>query len=80
MAIKKKYHKKIEEGFKHIFKTEIQKETPALLLGFENGLVTQVNEPLVKHQIIQLAKLCQEVPSNVSLKAQGNNNIAIEFW
>lgn len=72
MAINKKYRKRIEEGFKEIFKTETQK-------GSFDGLITIVNEPLVKHQIIQLAKLCEDMPVNVTLK-NTPNGVYIEFW
>ncbi|NMH87322.1 hypothetical protein [Flavivirga algicola] len=72
MSINKKYQKRIEEVFKDIFKTEIQK-------GTFNSLTTVVKEPLVKHQIIQLAKLCEEIPANVNLK-NTTNGVFIEFW
>ncbi len=72
MPISKKYHKKIEEGFKYIFKTETK-------TGGFNGLSTIVEEPIVKHQIIQLAKLCREVPASVSLK-KTSLGVVIEFW
>ncbi len=76
MAIKKKHSKKIEEGFKYIFKTETKKANQNLRY---NGLVTIVKEPLVRHQIIELAKLCEDVPSRVTLRTIGNA-ISIEFW
>ena len=76
MAINKKYHKKIEEGFKDIFKTEIQKGNQYDSL---DGLSTIIKEPLVRHQIIQLAKLCEEIPASVALK-RSTNGIHIEFW
>ena len=72
MAVNKKYHKSIEAGFKDIFKTETQK-------GTFDGLITIVKEPLVKHQIIQLAKLCEEIPASVTLK-NTSHGIFIEFW
>lgn len=72
MAINKKYHKRIETGFKDIFKTETQK-------GTFDGLITIVKEPLVKHQIIQLAKLCEEIPVSVTLK-NTSHGVFIEFW
>lgn len=77
--LKKKYHGKIEEGFKEIFKTETQKGNQNNQYGGLDGLITIVKEPLVKHQIIQLAKLCEEVPVSVTLKSCGNG-ISIEFW
>lgn len=79
MTVNKKYHKKIEEGFKDIFKTETQKGSQNNQYGGLDGLITVVKEPLVKHQIIQLAKLCEEIPASLSLK-RFDNGIAIEFW
>ncbi|GAA4887995.1 hypothetical protein GCM10023311_09820 [Flaviramulus aquimarinus] len=76
---KKKYRRKIEEGFKNIFKTEIDKNNKNHKhLGFDD-LAIIVKEPIVKHQIIQLAKLCEEVPFNLTLKPS-KNGILIEFW
>ncbi len=72
MAVNKKYQKRIEEGFKDIFKTETKK-------GSFDGLITIVKEPIVKHQIIQLAKLCQEIPASVTLKNTADG-VFIEFW
>ncbi|MDD7886348.1 hypothetical protein [Flavivirga sp. 57AJ16] len=72
MAVNKKYHKRIKEGLKDIFKTETQK-------GNFDGLTTIVNEPLVKHQIILLAKLCEEIPVSVTLK-NTSHGVFIEFW
>ncbi|MEP1487601.1 MAG: hypothetical protein ABJK28_04170 [Algibacter sp.] len=75
--VKKKYQKKIEERFKDIFNTENQnKENQYSGL---NGIITVVKEPIVKHQIIQLAKLCEEVPNNMALKSSGGA-VHIEFW
>lgn len=76
MTLKKRHSKKIEEGFKYIFKTETKKANQNLNY---DGLVTIVKEPLVRHQIIELAKLCEDVPSRVTLKTTGNG-ISIEFW
>lgn len=74
--VKEKYRKKIEEGFKHIFNTETQMGNP---ITSSNGLTTLVTEPLVKHQIIQLAKLCEDLPVSLTLKST-SNGVSIEFW
>lgn len=79
MEIKKKYYKKIEEGFKDIFNTVLEKSSEDYLKGTQNGFITTVREPLVRYQIIQLAKLCEEIPLNVTVKSYGNA-ISIEFW
>tara|TARA_R110000868_G_scaffold56488_13_gene174877 strand:+ start:9684 stop:9959 length:276 start_codon:yes stop_codon:yes gene_type:complete len=79
MAVNKKDYTKIEEGFKDIFKTEVQKGGQNNQYGGVDGLMTIVKEPLVKHQIIKLAKLCEEVSANVTLKSL-NGGIFIEFW
>tara|TARA_R110002049_G_scaffold143633_1_gene305820 strand:+ start:16194 stop:16430 length:237 start_codon:yes stop_codon:yes gene_type:complete len=78
--MKKKYYKKIEEGFKDIFKTDIQKTTSEHFLNnSQDSLITIVREPLVKHQIIQLAKLCEDVPLNLAVTSS-SNVLFIEFW
>ena len=78
--MKKQYYTKIEEGFKDIFKTDIQKTTSKSLLNNSQGsLTTVIREPLVKHQIIQLAKLCEEVPLNLSV-TPSNSSLFVEFW
>lgn len=77
--IKKKHQKRIEEGFKDIFKTETQKSSQNDLHTSSGSLATIIKEPLVKHQIIQLAKLCEEIPISVTLKSNGNG-VFIEFW
>lgn len=73
------YHKIIEDGFKHIFQTHTLRGSQTQEFGGFNGAMTIVREPLVKQQIIQLAKLCQEVPANVILKSY-RNKVFIEFW
>lgn len=75
MTMKKKYHKKIEEEFKDIFKTKIEKGNENFPYG---GLRTIIKEPLVNHQIIQLARLCEEIPISVTLKTT-SIGISIEF-
>ncbi len=79
MAIKKRYRRKIEEGFKDIFNTGTKNENEYNLFSNSDSLITIVNEPLVKQQILQLAKLCKETPHNVTLKHTGKG-IYIEFW
>ncbi len=74
----KKHHTKIENGFKTIFNTAIESKSDYLGSGY-NDLTTSIEAPLVKQQIIQLAKLCQDVPLNTILKASGGK-IIIEFW
>jgi hypothetical protein len=70
--VKKKYQKRIEERFKDIFNTENQ-------YSGLNGVIIIIKEPIVKHQIIQLAKLCEEIPNNMTLKSSGGG-VYIEFW
>lgn len=72
MKLKKDYHAEIENIFKSIFGIE---ETNIEI----NGLIVTIKEPLVKQQIIQLAKFCKNIPLNTSLKASGGKTI-IEFW
>jgi hypothetical protein len=79
MAVNKKYHKKIKEGFKDIFKTEVHNGGQSSPYGSLNDLSITITNPLVKHQIILLAKLCEEIPVSVFLKSSGNK-IYIEFW
>tara|TARA_R110002073_G_scaffold329770_1_gene512779 strand:+ start:290 stop:529 length:240 start_codon:yes stop_codon:yes gene_type:complete len=79
MAVDKKYHKIIEEGFKDIFKTDTQKGSQNYKVEGLDGLITIIKEPLVKHQIVQLAKLCEKVPVSVALK-RCEGGISIEFW
>tara|TARA_R110002050_G_scaffold300769_1_gene472446 strand:+ start:82970 stop:83209 length:240 start_codon:yes stop_codon:yes gene_type:complete len=79
MEIKKKYYKKIVEGYKNIFNTHIEEGSEDYLKGNLSGFTTTVREPLVRHQIIQLAKLCEEVPMSVTLRSSGNS-LYIEFW
>lgn len=79
MAIKKKYHKRIKNSFQDIFNTDIEELHQDCLSSHINGLTTIIKEPLVRYQIIQLAKLCEEVPLNVTLKST-NNMLSIEFW
>ena len=74
--MKEKHQKKIEEGFKSIFNTETfngdQRSSSC-------GLITIVNEPLVKHQVIQLARLCEDLPNSLTLKST-SYGLHIEFW
>lgn len=77
--IRKKHKKKIEEGFKDIFKTEILIHNKNDQYSGLNGLITIVKEPIVKNQIIQLAKLCEELPVSMTLKSSGEG-VFIEFW
>ncbi|WP_034041547.1 hypothetical protein [Wocania ichthyoenteri] len=77
--MKKKYRIKVEEGFKDIFNTETKYGSEYNHHSNSDSLITVVNEPLVKHQIIQLAKLCEEIPNNITLKHTGKG-IYIEFW
>ncbi len=74
--MKKKHYRKIEEKLKNIFNTEIQKGNQDFQY---DSVITIINEPLVRHQIIQLAKLCEEIPVNVTLKSI-SNGVFIEFW
>ncbi|WP_299555723.1 hypothetical protein [Seonamhaeicola sp.] len=79
MPIKKREHQKIENRFKEIFNTTVEGPTEDCLTNHINGVYTVVKEPLVRQQIIQLARLCEEVPLNTTLKASGGN-IVVEFW
>ncbi len=79
MAVKKKYHKKIEEGLEYIFKTETLKGDQKDKRGSVDFLAARITEPLVKQQIIQLANLCKEIPVSVTLKSSGSE-VFIEFW
>ena len=79
MSVKYKYHKKIEESVHSIFKTKVLKGIVSNQYIGIDGIGTIVDEPLVKQQIIQLAKLCEETSVRLSLKAVGNK-VVIEFW
>ncbi len=79
MALKYKYHKRIEEGVYDIFKTKVLKGMDNNHYSGIDGVVTIIDEPLVRQQIIQLAKLCEDISVKVVLKAIGNKTI-IEFW
>ena len=72
MKLKKDYRIEIEKAFKSIF--DIEDSNIEI-----NGLFITINEPLVKQQIILLARLCKNIPLNTSLKASGGKTI-IEFW
>ncbi len=74
--MKEKHRKKIEEGFKTIFNTETFNGDQ---ITSSCGLITIVKEPVVKHQIIQLAKLCEDLPNRLTLKST-THGVYIEFW
>lgn len=78
MAIKKKHQKIIEQGVYDIFKTEVLKGTEINQYGMD-GVITVIDEALVRQQIIQLAELCEVTSAKVALKAIGNK-VVIEFW
>ena len=73
------YQKKIEDGFRDIFQTQTLRGNQTFEYGGFNGFMTIVKEPLVKQQIIQLAKLCQEIPANITIKCM-DCGLFIEFW
>mgnify|MGYP000663418277 CR=1 FL=1 len=79
MSVKHKKHKKIEESVHSIFKTKVLKGIESNHYIGIDGVGTIVDEPLVRQQIIQLAKLCEETSVRLSLKAVGNK-VVIEFW
>jgi hypothetical protein len=74
-----KYDNKIKEGVYNIFKTEVVKESGEDYYTINDGLITVVDEPLVRQQLLELTKLCERIPSKVALKAIGNR-VQIEFW
>ncbi|TYA74840.1 hypothetical protein [Seonamhaeicola marinus] len=71
MKRKNKHRNKIEKNIASIFKNDSNAEI--------NDLTISTNEPLVKQQIILLAKLCESTPLNTSLISSGGK-IVIEFW
>lgn len=79
MTVKNRCHKKIEEELKNIFNTEIKKGNEVNHHNNSDSIIAIVEDSLVKHQIIQLAKLCQETPHSVTLK-RSPKGIFIEFW
>ena len=79
MPIDKKYQNKIIKHFNDSFKTETHVGSQNYRYGSLGGLMTIIDEPLVKQQIIELAKLCEDVSLNTTLKASGGK-IIIEFW
>lgn len=79
MAVNKRHHAKIEEGFKEIFGTETKKEGKPYADGAYEGLKTIVKDPLNEHQIIALAELAKEVSVSMIMKRSGTG-IVICFW
>lgn len=79
MIFKKRYHERLKDGVYSIFKTEVvDGDEESQFIG-NNGLITVVDEPLVKQQLIELVKLCENDAVKVTLKAVGNK-VHIEFW
>ncbi|GGD29109.1 hypothetical protein [Hyunsoonleella pacifica] len=77
--MKKHHYNKIEKSFEEIFKTEVTSEHQSALFSHFDSIKTVVREPIVKQQIIQLAKLCQEVPNNLTIRST-LDGVYIEFW
>ena len=76
---RKKYTNEIKEGVYSIFKTKVITESNQNYYSSNDGLIAIVDEPLVRQQLLELSKLCENVPSKVALKAIGNK-VQIEFW
>jgi hypothetical protein len=72
MKLQKDYQIEIKNAIKGIF--DIDEPNVEI-----NGLMITIREPLVKQQIILLAKLCQKIPLSTSLRASRGKTI-IEFW
>lgn len=79
MSVDKKYHDKIKTLFKDLFETETYIGIQNHQYGGFDGLMAVIDEPLVKQQVIELAKFSKDISLNTTLKAFGGK-IIIEFW